>query len=197
MIRFDKKEDGAAVAKLILVILKDMELDFLDEFGEEKALEVITACFEDPTYRFGYARGLVEEIDGEIAGAVFGYPANKEKIIDLPLENYLRSQGISDDIKMFIDPEAFPGEWYLDSIAVDEKFRGQGIGSKLLTAVDRLATHEGEKVIGLNVDKANPNAKRLYLRDGFKDVGEIMISGHLYDHMQREVKGFDLIKRHK
>ncbi len=115
----------------------------------------------------------------------------------MPLENYLRSQGISDDIKMFIDPEAFPGEWYLDSIAVDEKFRGQGIGSKLLTAVDRLATHEGEKVIGLNVDKANPNAKRLYLRDGFKDVGEIMISGHLYDHMQREVKGFDRIKRHK
>ncbi len=86
MIRFAKKEDGAAVAKLILVILKDMELDFLAEFGEEKALEVITACFEDPTYRFGYARGLVEEIDGEIAGAVFGYPANKEKIIDLPLK---------------------------------------------------------------------------------------------------------------
>ena len=197
MIRFAKKEDGAAVAKLILVILKDMELDFLAEFGEEKALEVITACFEDPTYRFGYARGLVEEIDGEIAGAVFGYPANKEKIIDLPLENYLRSQGISDDIKMFIDPEAFPGEWYLDSIAVDEKVRGQGIGSKMLTVVDRVSSHEGEEVIVLNVDKVNPNAKRLYLRDGFKDVGEIMISGHLYDHMQREVKGFDRIKRHK
>lgn len=191
MIRFAKKEDGAAVAKLILVILKDMELDFLEEFGEEKALEAIAACFEDPTYRFGYARGLVEEIDGEIAGAVFGYPADKEAIIDLPLKKYLQDQGIAGDIQMFIDPEAFRNEWYLDSIAVDERFRGQGIGSKLLTAVDRLATHEGEKVIGLNVDKANPNAKRLYLRDGFKDVGEMVISGHLYDHMQRSVKGFD------
>ncbi|MDU5512085.1 GNAT family N-acetyltransferase [Enterococcus gilvus] len=191
MIRFAKKEDGTAVAKLILVILKDMELDFLEEFGEEKALEVVAACFEDPTYRFGYARGLVEEIDGEIAGAVFGYPARKEPIIDLPLKDYLRSQGITEDIQMFIDPEAFPNEWYLDSIAVDEKFRGQGIGSKLLTAVDRLATHEGEKIIGLNVDQSNPNAKRLYLRDGFKDVGEVMISGHRYDHMQRKVKAFD------
>lgn len=191
MIRFAKKEDGAAVAKLILVILKDMELDFLEEFGEEQALEAIAACFEDPTYRFGYARGLVEEIDGEIAGAVFGYPANKEAIIDLPLQKYLRAQGIEDEVQMFIDPEAFPNEWYLDSIAVDERFRGQGIGSKLLTAVDRLATHGGEKVIGLNVDKANPNAKRLYLRDGFKDVGEIVISGHVYDHMQRKVKAFD------
>ena len=46
-------------------------------------------------------------------------------------------------------------------------------------------------MIGLNVDKANPNAKRLYLRDGFKDVGEIVISGHVYDHMQRKVKAFD------
>ena len=191
MIRFAKKEDGTAVAKLILVILKDMELDFLKEFGEEKALEVIAACFEDSTYRFGYARGLVEEIDGEIAGAVFGYPAAKEAIIDLPLQKYLHAQGIEGNNQMFIDPEAFPNEWYLDSIAVDERFRGKGIGSKLLTAVDRLATHEGEKVIGLNVDKANPNAKRLYLRDGFKDVGEIVISGHQYDHMQRAVKDFD------
>ncbi|MEG1503255.1 MAG: GNAT family N-acetyltransferase [Enterococcus sp.] len=191
MIRFAKKEDGAAVAKLVLVILKDMELDFLDEFGEEKALEVIAACVADPTYRYGYARGLVEEIDGEIAGAVFGYPATQEPIIDLPLEKYLAAQGLDENIKMFIDPEAFPNEWYLDSIAVDERFRGQGIGSKLLTAVDRLATHEGQETIGLNVDRGNPNAKRLYLRDGFKDVGEITISGHLYDHMQRKVKPRD------
>lgn len=144
MIRFAKKQDGAAVAKLILVILKDMELDFLEEFGEESALKVIAACFTDPTYRFGYARGLVEEIDGKIAGAVFGYPASQEAIIDLPLQNYLRSQGIEEEINMFIDPEAFPNEWYLDSIVVDERYRGHGIGSKLLTAVDRLATHEGE-----------------------------------------------------
>ncbi len=191
MIRFAKKEDGAAVAKLILVILKDMELDFLTEFGEEWALKAIAACFEDPTYRFGYARGLVDEIDGEVAGAVFGYPANQEPLIDLPLKKYFQEQGIDGDIQMFIDPEAFPNEWYLDSIAVAEKFRGQGIGSKLLTAVDRLATHSGEKVISLNVDKANPNAKRLYLRDGFKDVGEMTLSGHLYDHMQREVRAFD------
>ncbi|MGX7204499.1 GNAT family N-acetyltransferase [Enterococcus pingfangensis] len=190
MIRFAKKEDGAAVSKLILVILKDMELDFLAKFGEEKTLAALAACFKDPTYRFGYARGLVEEINGTIAGAVFGYPANKEAIIDRPLENYLRSHGAGDS-QMFIDSEVFPNEWYLDSIAVDEKFRGQGIGAKLLTAADRLATHEGEKVIGLNVDKANPNAKRLYLREGFEDAGEIMISGHVYDHMQRKVKGFN------
>lgn len=188
MIRFAKKEDGADVAKLILVILKDMELDFLAEFGEEKTLDAIATCFEDPTYRFGYARGLVEEIDGTIAGAVFGYPADKEAIIDRPLKKYLHSQGIEEDTQMFSDTEAFPNEWYLDSIAVDEKFRGQGIGAKLLTAVDRLAMHEGEGVIGLNVDKANPNAKRLYLREGFADAGEIMISGHMYDHMQRKVK---------
>lgn len=187
MIRFARKEDGIAVSKLILVILKDMELDFLAKFGEEKTLEVLANCFKDPTYRFGYARGLVEEINGTIAGAVFGYPANEEAIIDRPLENYLRSQGVGDS-RMFIDSEVFPNEWYLDSIAVDERFRGQGIGSKLLTAADRLATHEGEKVIGLNVDKANPNAKRLYLREGFEDAGEIMISGHVYDHMQRKVK---------
>lgn len=191
MIRFAKREDGPAVAKLILVILKDMELDFLEKFGEAKTLEAIVACFDDPTYRYGYARGLVDDIDGTIAGAAFGYPASQEPIIDLPLQTYLKTQGLNEEVRMFVDPEVSPGEWYLDSIAVDERFRGQGIGSKLLASVDRLATHEGQHVIGLNVDKGNPKAKRLYLRDGFKETGEVMISGHLYDHMQREVKAFD------
>lgn len=187
MIRFAKKEDGPAVAELILIILKDMELDFLEAFSDEEVKEVVAACFCDPTYRFGYQRGLVAEIDGEIAGAAFGYPAEAESIIDLPLENYFKAQGVSQDIQMFIDGEAFKDEWYLDSIAVSEKYRGYGIGSQLLGALDQLAQRDHKKIIGLNVDQNNPAAKRLYLRQGFTKVGEMTISDHRYDHMQRKV----------
>lgn len=188
MIRFAEKQDGPAVAELILVILKDMELPFLEEFGEAAAKEAITAAYDDPTYRFGFQRGLVAEVDGKIAGAAFGYPAKDEPIIDRPLKNYLASKGLSADIDMFIDPEAFPNEWYLDSIAVDAAFRGQGIGSQLLEAVDLLAIRDGEEVVGLSVDQLNPGAKKLYLREGFAVVGQHTISGHLYDHMQRKIK---------
>ncbi|GCF94423.1 N-acetyltransferase [Enterococcus florum] len=188
MIRFARKQDAQEIAELILIILKDMHLPFVTEFGEEAAKQAIMASYEDPTYRFGYDRGLVEEINGEIAGAVFGYPAKEEPIIDEPLTRYLSSIGLSVDVKLFIDPEATAGEWYLDSIAVNEAFRGQGIGSRLLKAVDQLATRDGETVIGLNVAKENPAAKRLYERQGFTVVGDRIISGHPYDHMRREVQ---------
>ena len=36
VIRFAQKEDRFAMAKLVLVILKDMELPFVAEIGEEK-----------------------------------------------------------------------------------------------------------------------------------------------------------------
>lgn len=40
MIRFARKEDAPEIAPLILVILKDMELPFLKQTGEQKALEI-------------------------------------------------------------------------------------------------------------------------------------------------------------
>ena len=38
-----------------------------------------------------------------------------------------------------------------------------------------------------SVDEKNPKAKKLYERHDFKVVGQRMISGHLYDHMQKNI----------
>lgn len=187
MIRFATKEDGEAIAPLILVILKDMELPLLEIIPEDTILTVIAEAVADPTYRYGYQRGLVYEHAGEVAGIAFGYPHEDEPIIDEPLKKVLRKYNLDEEIRIFIDPETLPGEWYLDSISVDEKYRGSGIGSKLLDALPQMAERDGKKIIGLSVDKGNPNAKKLYSRKGFKDVAEMMISGHLYDHMQKKI----------
>jgi ribosomal protein S18 acetylase RimI-like enzyme len=186
MIRFAQKEDRFAMAKLVLVILKDMELPFVHEIGEEKTLEILAEAMLEPEYRYGYTRGLVNEIDGEVAGVAFGYPDKDEPTIDAPLTKILEAAGLDKELKLFVDPETFPNEWYLDTICVDAKFRGQGIGSALLEALPKIAQRDGYTTIGLSVDKANPQAKRLYERQGFKVIAEREISGHLYDHMQKE-----------
>ncbi|MBM7689562.1 GNAT family N-acetyltransferase [Enterococcus ureilyticus] len=187
MIRFATKEDGEAIAPLILVILKDMELPLLEIIPEKTLLAVLAEAVADPTYRYGYQRGLVYEDNGHVAGIAFGYPNEDEPIIDEPLKKVLRKYNLDEEIRIFIDPETLPGEWYLDSISVDEKYRGTGIGSKLLDALPKMAKRDGKEIIGLSVDKGNPNAKKLYSRKGFKDVAEMMISGHLYDHMQKKI----------
>ncbi len=186
MIRFATKEDGLAIARLVLVILKDMELPFLELVGEDETVAIIAEAVKDPSYRYGYQRGLVKEIDGQVAGIAFGYPSEDEPFIDQPLSKVLAKFAI-EDLKLFIDPETFPDEWYLDTICVAEQFRGRGVGSELLAALDQLARREQKQRIGLCVDQANPDAQRLYERQGFQVVGEQLISGHMYNHMQKEL----------
>ena len=187
MIRFARKEDAPIIAPLILVILRDMELEVLDSVSEEELLTLLSEAMMEPDYRYGYIRGLVYEHEGEVAGAAFGYSAEDEALVDEPLKRVLKKHGFDENIELFKDDETLPNEWYLDSISVDPKYRGMGIGSKLLDALPQIAKREGKNLIGLSVDKNNPEAKRLYERKGFKDVEERMISGHLYDHMQKEI----------
>ena len=47
MIRFARKEDAPEIAPLILVILKDMELPFLKQTGEQKTLEILEEAITD------------------------------------------------------------------------------------------------------------------------------------------------------
>jgi len=54
----------------------------------------------------------------------------------------------------------------IHDLAVDPEYRGQGIGTQLLEAVDALARSEACHVVTLEVRADNP-ARRLYLRHGF------------------------------
>jgi len=65
-------------------------------------------------------------------------------------------------------------EGHIMSIAVDERYRGNGIGSALLTeAIERLIKR-GARYIGLEVRVSNEKAIRLYERFGFKKVKRII-----------------------
>ena len=127
-----------------------------------------------------------KEIDGEVAGIAFGYLAEEEERIDLPLSDALKSLGLP-EARIFVDLETYPNEWYLDTIVVNEKFRGYGVGTELLEAVNRAAKEAGADKVGLCVDFANPKAQQLYKRQGFEIVGKQILSGHDYYHMQRPV----------
>ena len=127
-----------------LVILKDMELPILEEVSEEQMIDLLAEATAYPTYRYGYQRILVYEHAGEVAGIAVGYPAEDEKIIDEPLREVFKKHGLAEDVRLFIEEETLPNEWYLDTISVDERFRGMGIGSKLLDALPEVAKASGK-----------------------------------------------------
>lgn len=188
MLRPAKRKDLDEIAKLIMVILKDMELPFLSEVPEEKTLEILKQAALKDDYRYSLKRGLVYEKDGKVAGVAFAYRDDEEPIVDLPLKKVLKNHGFSEDLQLFTDKETFPNEFYLDTISVAKEFRGQGIGHKLLEALPKWAKENARHKVGLAVDKGNPKAKKLYQEMGFKEVGLYQLSGHDYDHMQWRVE---------
>jgi ribosomal protein S18 acetylase RimI-like enzyme len=109
-----------------------------------------------------YATFTVAEIDGAMAGALTG------RLIPLPYE-----RGDSADLPEVYTPllelEAVAaGSWYLNVIAVYPEFRGQGLGSALLSKAEEIARLADAPQISLIVEEANAGALKLYLRSGFR-----------------------------
>ncbi|AYW46997.1 GNAT family N-acetyltransferase [Tetragenococcus osmophilus] len=186
MIRFATSKDAPKIAELVLVILKDMELPILEKADDQLILKVLEEAMKDPDYRYGYHRGLVNEVDGEVAGIAFGYFASEEETIDESLKKALDKFDLADQ-SLFTEQESFAGEWYLDTLCVDKNYRGKGVGSELLTAAQVFAAKSGASVIGLCVDHQNEKAQHLYEEKGFKVVGEQVLSDHPYHHMQKQL----------
>lgn len=70
-------------------------------------------------------------------------------------------------ILSFFERKARASELLMDGIVVDEKYRGQGIGSLLFDALFQFAQDQNYRTIRLDVIDTNPDAKRLYQKLGF------------------------------
>ena len=85
--------------------------------------------------------------------------------------------------------ETSAGELYLDSLAVEPAWQGQGIAKALLKATAERAARIGCGPVGLLVDSNNPRAERLYASVGFVPAGTNNWGGHPMKHMVLEAKG--------
>ncbi|PTQ85500.1 acetyltransferase (GNAT) family protein [Trichococcus patagoniensis] len=183
MIRKARKEDCPELYDLIHEIFVDMELPLLDLLDPDVLKAAVVRAMHEDVYRFSYRNGLVYEEADEILGCCFGYPGATEPIIDAALRTAFKEMRVTAP-RLFPDSETFAGEWYLDSIVTKQSARGKGVAHQLLQALPTLASVAGETVIGLNCEKDNLQAKKLYEKVGFRTVSERILSGHVYDHMQ-------------
>ena len=58
------------------------------------------------------------------------------------------------------------GDFYLQAIAVDKKFQGDGVGSVLMDSLEDQARASGSTRISLDVSAKNERARRFYERRG-------------------------------
>ncbi len=95
------------------------------------------------------------------------------ELLDLPEE--IKQYGTPLPLK-----EAKDDEYYIETIATFEAYRGRGIATKLLTSLLESNTHVKWS---LNCDINNEAALKLYKKVGFISDGQIELYKHMYHHL--------------
>lgn len=180
-IRQARPTDQASISRLILTIIDQMALTELQEMTVTEKLAVLTNGYNLQKL-LAYTNFIVAEIDGTVAGMSYSYADTVE------MQTHADILAGTNGIDLHPNQEAWPNEWYLEMLSVDENYRGHGIGQTLMAATEAVAKAQGFEKISLNVDNENPRAESLYLKQAFVTEKQIMIGDHKYKHMVKSLK---------
>ncbi len=184
-IRIAKPSDYKQVAPLILAAMDDLGGLLVNSKNNQDALPLFEYLFKQNLNQYSHQFTLVFEENKIIKGSVTGYNgALLEKYRDFVLKYIEEKYNVTN---LNFENESNPNEFYIDTLSVNPNFQGEGIGTKLIEAITEKAKAENHKKIGLLVAEKNPNAKKLYLRSGFKIIGSKNLGAHFYDHLQKQI----------
>lgn len=114
--------------------------------------------------------------DGKLLG-IAGYRYKNEMLINIRKDAFIEQFGLlKGNIKYILVKALYKRnaddnlQLLMDGIAVDENFRGHGIGKLLFDKLEEFAKTNNLTSIKLDVIDENPRAKKLYEKIGFKAV---------------------------
>jgi ribosomal protein S18 acetylase RimI-like enzyme len=166
-IRSAMHTDCLAIAELAQMASDNM----VDHFWADSQLpgqsleEVGAEAAKSENENFSYRNTRIACEQGEIAGMLLAYrlPAaedNNDDPLDFP--EFVRP--------LILLEQLVAESFYINMLATYPRFRGQGIGRKLLAEVDKHAIAADCKLISILVFAINQRALRLYLQHGYRIV---------------------------
>ncbi len=113
---------------------------------------------------FSYTNAYVASCGDAIAGMLLGY-----KLPDPhdpgPMEE------VPSVVRPLMELESLvPGSWYVNAVATDSTYRGQGIGSKLMERAEQLAAYSNTATLSLIVAEENTSAMTFYENLGYQVI---------------------------
>ncbi len=146
--------------------------------GMDRAAEVCA----DPGAMYSWANAIVACDGEEPVGAIISYPGDDYQSLRQYTWGKIWS-GIDEQTIADSPCETFPGEYYLDTMAIRPEYRGHAIGKRLIEAAIERGRRQGYTKFSLIVDIKKPRLKAYYESIGFSQEGQILFFGHLYDRM--------------
>lgn len=185
MIQTAKIEDVEQVMPLMHAAIGNIACSLAGVEDETEAMKILALFYAEEGNRISYKHVLVDKRDDIVAGILICYGGNDAEELDKPFIDRIRRETGQTDYKL--TAETRPGEFYLDSIAVDERFQGQGIAKQLMQAFEEKAVQQGYGLVSLIVEEYNERAFSLYTKMGYEEDGGLVVSGHQYKRMVKRV----------
>lgn len=181
IIRKAKPEDAKVIAPFMLLAMEDIVFQFIGDNSREKAIYFLETLIGTKANQYSYENCWVVESEDEIIASATIYDGAKLQELRTPVAAIIKSMFHRD---FSPEDETQDGEFYIDCVGVNPNQQGKGIGSKIFEFLIEEYVYKRNKTIGLLVDKDNPNAKKLYLKLGFKVMEEKILTGKQLEHLQ-------------
>ena len=178
-----KREQSADIARLIMTAMTDDCCLYFcgDGYGLEDFRRMMAMLVQREGSQYSYRNTLVAMDGQKVVGAAVSYDG--DRLHDLRRAFIEAAKNYIGKDHSGMDDETQAGELYLDSLAVLPEYRCRGIAKDLLLATMKRANQLRLPVVGLLVDKGNPEAEKLYTFVGFQYVNDVLWGGHSMKHL--------------
>jgi len=174
--RKGRKEDCAALAEFVSIAAGGViEFLFHDLIPGMTPLEIERHGLENVEMPRSYKNSIVAESDGTLIGAVLSIPSSHHRITE-EMRAFFPADRLA-HLEHFFSVR-IENSLLLDALCTDEKSRGKGIGTQLISLTKEKARQAGFKFLSLVVFADNTNARRLYEQCGFEVIEKIELKPH-------------------
>ncbi|GBG06762.1 N-acetyltransferase [Paenibacillus agaridevorans] len=179
-------KDADALLPLLLSAIGPIAHTLSGTTDDVETWDVLRDFLSSEHNRLSFRNILVERRDGAVAGMLIAYSGDAAEELDRPIRERLESLH-GEEAASAVVTECKPGDYYLDSIAVDERFQGQGIAKSLIAAFEERGRSQGYDKLSLIVEPYNEGAYALYRKLGYKDDGLWQVSDGAYKRMIKQL----------
>lgn len=137
----------------------------------EDMLDVGRRRYEREGTPFSYESCKLVEVEGSVVGMLVAFPIEVD-------EQYQETDPILVPYSVLEEDQSY----YICGMAVDEEYRGKGIGTGLLDEAERTCEHLGLAKLSLIVFEQNVMARRLYERYGYAETRRHSVVPHPLIH---------------
>ena len=187
LIRKATINDAECIATHLLLAMEDIVYKFIGERDPAKAREFMLHFAGRQTNQYSYENCWVAVVEQEVVATVNLYDGARLHELRQPVIEHIRSRFNRD---IMPGDETAAGEYYIDSLGVSTNQQGNGVGSKLVQFLIEEYANKRTVTLGLLVDEENQQAKRLYLKLGFKTAGRKVLFEKNMEHLQIRMESF-------